>query len=576
MPSSSLLINEFFDAADERFLREVLESRDAGALKGIAAKWAADPRPFMRELMKRYLATGAADHDGHRALAKTLFKHAEKAGDDELMGHFLVAFDGLAHRKLVTRFKYDWSSRTSSQISEMVYVKGLLSRRPKDLKKVPQWSRYRYEENKRFSLATRRYLQRRAWRYFRKLAWKEPARYVRAMTAALKVYPEDAIPTPAKLVDAWGLMHALYGESKVISRTVKGVVVAEGQTLEKLEPAPYRAHVWKDRFDELLSLFTDARCNTVRQWAIKLLRRDFVTKMEKASFALVERLLRNANEDAQQLGAELLAKVEGLESLSVPQWLSLLEVQNATAQARIVELVRKHVAPSRLTLAQCIELTKSKLAPVASLGLDWAKARPVKSEADLAALLPIAQAGVENVRKAGTEWLCSLLLLNEGAAMPLHVRELLDSKFADVRAQALTLMQKDKRFGEATALWAAMAESPWADVRETLVAQLEKREGLYGADTLRALWASSLLAFHRGGRAKAAVCNQLAKRIVEKPAEAEGLLPLLGFALRSVRAPERRVALAAVTRATLLAPALRASVEKLLPELKLPAAEAWA
>jgi hypothetical protein len=576
MPSSSLLINEFFDAGDERFLREVLESRDGGALKGLGPKWAADPRPFARDALKRYLAQGGADKDGHRALVKALFKHAEKVGDDELMGHFLVAFDAFAHRKLVTRSRYDWSSRTSSEVSELKYVWGIVTRRPKDLKSVPGWRRSHYEGNKRFSFVTRRYLQRRAWRYFRKLVWKDAPRYVRAMTAALKQYPETAVTTPAQLVDAWGLMHALYAESKVLNRTVKGIVVAEGQTLEKLEPAPYRAQVWKDRFDELLSLFTDARCNTVRQWAIKLLRRDFVAKMEKVPFALVERLLRNANEDAQQLGAELLAKVEGLESLSVGQWLSLLEVQNATAQARIVELVRKQVAPSRLTLAQCIELAKSKLAPVAMLGFDWAKGRPVKSEAELIALLPIAQAGVESVRKAGTEWLCSLLLLNEGASMPLHVRELMDSKFTDVRAQALALMQKDKRFGEATALWAAMAESPWADVREALVPQLQQREALYGPDTLRALWATSLLAIHRGGRAKAAVCGQLAQRIVAKPPEAEGLLPLLGIALRSVRAPERRAALAAVTRATLQAPALRASVEKLLPELKLPLAEAWA
>jgi hypothetical protein len=572
MPASSLLIDEFFQAADERFVREVLESEDAARLKGLGPKWAADARPFAREALKRYLLEGGTDRNGHRALVKALFKHAEKAGDDELMGHFLVAFDRFEHRRLVTRYSYDWSSRTSTQLSELKPVKHLLRRIPENKNALPWWAR----DNKRFTIVTRRYLQRRAWRYFRKLSFKEPARYVRALTAALKLYPENAVSNAAQLVDAWGLMHALYGESKVLVRDVKGVRVGEGQALEKLEPAPYQSDLWKDRFDELLSLFTDARCNTVRQWAIKLLRRDHVAKMDKAPFVLVERLLRNPNEDAQLLGAELLAKVEGIESLKVSQWLSLLEVQNATAQGRIVELVRKHVAPSRLDLSQCVALAKSKLAPVASLGFEWAKGRPVKSESDLAALLPIAQAGVESVRKAGTEWLCSLLLLNEGASMHLHVRELLDSKFADVRAQALVLMQKDKRFGEATVLWAAMAESPWSDVREALVPQLEKREALFGADTLRSIWATSLLAIQRGGRAKQAVCTQLAHRVVEKPDEAEGLLPLLAIALRSVRAPERRAALAAVTRATLQAPKLRAAVERLLPELKLPLAEAWA
>jgi hypothetical protein len=566
MPSSSLLIDEYFNAGDERFVPEVLGSKDAGKLKSLGPKWAADPRPFARASIIRWLADGGADKDGHRALAKALFKHAEKAGDDELMGHFLVAFDRLAHRRLVKRWRYDFSSRTSSEVAEVKVVKGLLQRD----KNRPRWV-----EN-RFTLVTRRYLQRRAWRYFRKLAWKDGARYMRAITAALKLYPETAISTPVQLVDAWGLMHALYAESKVISRGVKGAVVTEGQSLEKLEPAPFKSALWKDRFDDLLGLFLEAKCNTVRQWAIKVLRRDHVTALGRVPFAVVERLLRSPNDDAQLLGAELLSRAEGLETLPVKTWLALLEVQNATAQGKIVELVRKHVSPSRLDLSQCVTLAGSKLAPVATLGLEWAKARPVKSGADLAALLPFGGAGVEGVRKAGTEWLCSLLLLNEGAELPGHVRELIDSKFADVRGAALGLMQKDTRFGEATLLWTAMAESPWPDVREALVPQLQQREALYGPETLRAVWATSLLAIHRGGRAKAAVCNQLARRIVAKADESDPLLPLLGFALRSVRAPERRAALAAVTRATLNAPKLRASVEKLLPELKLPLTEAWA
>ena len=84
------------------------------------------------------------------------------------------------------------------------------------------------------------------------------------------------------------------------------------------------------------------------------------------------------------------------------------------------------------------------------------------------------------------------------------------------------------------------------------------------------MWATTLLAVHRGGRAKRAALNQIADRIMRAvQAEAEALLPLLAIALRSVRAPEQRTALAAVARAAIREPALRGAVARALPELKL-------
>jgi hypothetical protein len=51
-------------------------------------------------------------------------------------------------------------------------------------------------------------------------------------------------------------------------------------------------------------------------------------------------------------------------------------------------------------------------------------------------------------------------------------------------------------------------------------------------------------------------------------------LPLLGLALRSVRAPERRSALAAVARAAFQEPTLRAAIARDLPEISLESSEA--
>jgi hypothetical protein len=74
---------------------------------------------------------------------------------------------------------------------------------------------------------------------------------------------------------------------------------------------------------------------------------------------------------------------------------------------------------------------------------------------------------------------------------------------------------------------------------------------------------------HRGGRAKRGALQQIAERIARRPVEAEALLPLLAVALRSVRAPERRTALAAVARAALREPRLRAAIARALPELEI-------
>ena len=87
MGASSLLIDEFFAAGDERFVREVLELRDDSKLKSLGDKWANDKRAFARTSLFRYLEQGGADLPNHRALAQIIFKTAEQNQDDELMAH---------------------------------------------------------------------------------------------------------------------------------------------------------------------------------------------------------------------------------------------------------------------------------------------------------------------------------------------------------------------------------------------------------------------------------------------------------------------------------------------------------
>lgn len=559
MAGSSLLIDEFFETGDPRFVGEVVASRDSAKLKSLAARWYADQRSFARQALFTYFEDVGADTPWHRPLVKALFKAAEQANDDALMGALMVAFDRFALRRLTTRYAYDFKTRAGHDVTELKNAKGLTGRLhdPKDQKaKVA-----------RFTVVTRRYLQRRAWRYFRKLAWRDEERYRNALSEALKRYGEDTLATSVQLVDAWGLMNALYHGAPALERKTMGFVVAEGKSLQDLAPAPYRAELWSNCLDLLLDLFLSAHSNAVRQWAVAVLRRDYTEKVRRLPMAKVRLLLKHPAAEAQQLGAELLKHVEGLEQLPVSDWLALLAIDNQDALPVICELLQKHVSPDRLTLAHCIELARSPVAPVAELGLKWARQKPVRDEADLDVLGALTSAKVPSVRRPGIEWLASLLLLNEGPKLPERVRELIDSRFGDVREQGLTLMKKDQRFGSSTLLWSAMAESPWPEVRETLVPTLREREAHLPAGSLHWVWATTLLAVRRGYRAKRTALLQLANRIVRSPHEADTLLPLLAVALRSVRGPERRAAMASLGVAATRVPSLQAKLTAAVPEL---------
>src|SRR2546423_22038 len=101
------LAEELYARGDAAFVAELRRVHDAERLANFAAHWLADPRPAARQLLQAYLALplNAYRHEG---LVKRLFKGAEKAGDDECMGWFLVAFDRSIRRtrKTVTRHKW--------------------------------------------------------------------------------------------------------------------------------------------------------------------------------------------------------------------------------------------------------------------------------------------------------------------------------------------------------------------------------------------------------------------------------------------------------------------------------------
>ena len=86
---------------------------------------------------------------------------------------------------------------------------GVLSRRSD-----PGRARKRLDRLRLFSVATRQYLRRRAWRYFRRMGKNSPERYIAAISRGLVRYTDEDVSDGLALIDNWGLTHALFHRSR--------------------------------------------------------------------------------------------------------------------------------------------------------------------------------------------------------------------------------------------------------------------------------------------------------------------------------------------------------------------------
>ena len=91
------LVEELFARGDDQFVGELRHVHFAERLGSFASRWIADQRPFARQALLEYLSLPLNCYR-HEPLVERLFKLAEQAGDDELMGAFLVAFDRTIRR----------------------------------------------------------------------------------------------------------------------------------------------------------------------------------------------------------------------------------------------------------------------------------------------------------------------------------------------------------------------------------------------------------------------------------------------------------------------------------------------
>jgi hypothetical protein len=435
--------------------------------------------------------------------------------------------------------------------------------------------RKRLEKFRLFSLATRAYLRRRAWRYFRKLGKNQPERYVNAVTQALNLYRDEDVADGLALIDNWGLVHILFHHSASLDAKPSGWSIKPGRSLAELSPTPIHEKLWDEAPQQVVGLLSTARSSTVRRWALRRIEADPTTHRPALSLEGWLDLLGHADPEVVVLASRMLEGIDGLEVVGVDRWLSLAESTDPSALEVLCSLIDRHLKPDRVMLDQAVKLAGARALPVAKLGFSWLKSKPIDGSSDVSAvmnhvlvLVKLVNAECLPMRPEILRWLQATLAGAPGFA-PEMILEFLDSRHADARLVGWNWFRSEPRASDDVETWRKLLESPYDDVRLALVAELESRTSkVLDPDDLRPLWASVLLNIHRGSRAKPAVVRQLVDRLQSSPDDARELLSLLGVALRSVRGPERRSGLVAVVRLIERQPDIEPFVRQAFPELQ--------
>lgn len=580
---SKLLLDECFAAEDDRFLEAFQKFSSYDFLLGFVQTWVADPRPWARRQIVRYIQSELND-PGHEVVFKRLFKHFEAAADHEMMGHFLVATDRLVRRKRRNSYRYD------PGLGRYVAGETLLARPNRTIRNQPMrvetitlMGRPRQvqvpavrnrPENRLFAHRTRNYLRRRAWRYFRRLSYRKPAAYVAAVSGALCDFRDADFAAGENILDNWSLMHACYFHHDAIAFTAAHANLVEGRSLGELTPAPYQPLAWRSEkgMIGLLHLITEAGSSLVRLWAMELLQREHRQSLDKIEVQTLIKLLAHVDPRIQEFAAELFQSHAALASLGIETWLELLDQSNQSVLALLCDAMRKHVTPQRLDNGQMIALACARPVPVARLGLEMIQQRHATRPFSREELSKLAGAACPRLAGEIAAWAIQQI----GAPGQYDVNcviEFFDSLLIDMRESALDWLVEPPSPGYSDpVLWSRLVETPHDDVRFRLIDCLQRRATLPGqaTDDLSRVWTAVILGVHRGGRTKLKAVRQVAAAIEDDLSQADRLLPVLAVAMRSVRAPERRGAMSAVATLVARHAQLREHVGREIPELHWP------
>jgi len=572
-----LLTEEQLSAGDEAFIDSIRALHEPKALASLADKWKHDPRPWARSAMVRYVLL-PFDQEGHEVVVKRLFKQAEARGDDAVMAAFLVAFDRLVRRRRGNAMYRDPQTRrwVNGEIlttpRNVIPNKALNARSPRTGEPM-SYRPHVTPRHRLFRYRTRYYLQRRVWRYFRKLGFKDGPRYLSALRTALTPFTDADLSAGEHLIDSWSLMHALHGESTAVEFSALRATLKEGCTLADLKPAPAFSKHWRTPAgaNTALSVLIEAQSRLVRTWALAWHRELTKTIAAVPSTDELMRMLAHADEDVQSYGASLIVDSPDAANWTLDTWLRLLKSDNPRIAQLLCDAMLKHVSTDRLNLAQAAELAKAKAVPIARMGLQFLQQRKPQSADDRAVIAELSRAESLGVGQEIALWALGYLGQPEGYETKVVCR-FFDSANASVRLGAWTWLSAVGSAGwpDAT-LWSRLTETPYDDLRMRMIDALTMRATApqLAPTDLAPVWTTVLLNVHRGGRQKLRAVRQIADAIAQQPEASERLLPVMVTAVRSIRGPEARAALSAVLSVLDRHPSLEEDIVIALPELNL-------
>ena len=563
-PPSAILLDEYFAGRDGRFVKTLRRFNAPRKLEAYVEKWKNTPGDWAREQIGVYFDL-PLDAPGHEVVVKRLFKHVEEKEDDEAVAWCMVGFDRLVRRRRKRRMRYDWQTNQSWAEESLVTPSNRTQQeRPA---KMGKWKDRRtkrvveYVEvpavknrpgNRLFSYKTRHYLRRRAWRYFRRLGYMQPERYVRGVAHALARYTDEDFALGENIVDNWAVMHACYFTHPAIEFTAAYCRLRPGHTLGDLTPAPYHGHLWRETeaFDVLLDLLAQARSSLVRLWSLEMIKAHHAALIKSLTPDKLMPLLDHTDSRVQGFAAEAFGQLDGLGSLRIETWLRLLDGTNIAALTLICDAMRRHVSLDRLDDEQLLALAQARPAPVARMGLELLQLRHEGRALRMEQLTALADMRCRALSGEGAAWVLGMMG-DANSYSAEHASAFFDSAQRPARQAAMGWLNKDVPGWDDPALWARLIETPYDDLRLGVVEKLETRRQVPGrdADALAPVWTAVVLGVHRGGRRKPDAIRQVARAIVDRPERARELVPVLGLAVRSIRGPERRAGLAGCRRA---------------------------
>ena len=120
--------------------------------------------------------------------------------------------------------------------------------------------------------------------------------------------------------------------------------------------------------EPIFDLLVNAKARPVSMWAMQMLRKHFPERLTKLTLDELLAWVISPNTVLNEFALEILETRGGLESVTVEQWLALMDNARTELLDRICEMVARNVKPESVSFADAVKLAMQRPVPLARLG----------------------------------------------------------------------------------------------------------------------------------------------------------------------------------------------------------------